>query len=815
MPSTFANAFPDKPKALLLRHWDGSPPACWAQWGKPVNDFPGVWLFPVRNEDHLMDTLEALVAQTSAEESGHTMATCGSFDVNGSIPLSVFSDCQPLPTLHTRLKHPWIMDDLTPYVQTYLQPIVDLVRGGKVFGYEALCRAHLPNGKALSGFEAFMLARRAHREEALDLACVKSALSSKARLLDKDCPIFVNIMPHHLLQRGFINNCRDWFKASGLAPQEIVVELVESERVNPEALVDVCDGLRAMGFRIALDDVGAGYNGLTILATLHPDFVKLDRNLVHGIQGSRVRLVLLEALISMSQRLGCATIAEGLERIEDVILCQDMGIHYAQGYYFSHPAPEPGATRPLPPRKAVCSPSLKGMIRLADFVDPAPTLPVRATVAEAQALFRKYPDLPSVVVLDERSPVGFITRSILNSRNDAGITNYCRPVTRLLNDRLSKCVLARRIFHEPGGKQPWIVVDDDNSYLGAIEPWVIISRLLSNGDHEELHPLSLLPTGPVLRSTLDLHLQARKDIVLIYIDLDHFKTFNDRYGFIRGDAMIKLLAEIIRQERAAWPDSYMGHIGGDDFIVLLPQNAPDLFMRLKNMVESFHRLSTHLYDARDVRNGFYVTEGGELYPVAAVSVIVVNGSQGSLSDSLKVSERAAQLKKLAKVQNGSAIVVEGSPPALLPINFHTNDECWQRHVVETLKKISHCVRDRNHHDLDEVFKTHPFFELIYELDGAGVQRYPNWVNPLMRGRIKGGGVGIDRSSKPYFEEVQKSGVPYISNIYLSTASEDFCVTVSVPLRDEQRKFEGVLVADIDLPGLVGLFKKPMSDSEIS
>jgi hypothetical protein len=106
MPSTFANAFPDKPKALLLRHWEGTPPACWAKWGEPVNDFPGVWLFPVRNEDHLMDKLEALVAQTPVEESGHTMAACGSFDANGSIPLSVFSDCQPLPTLHTRLRHP-------------------------------------------------------------------------------------------------------------------------------------------------------------------------------------------------------------------------------------------------------------------------------------------------------------------------------------------------------------------------------------------------------------------------------------------------------------------------------------------------------------------------------------------------------------------------------------------------------------------------------------------------------------------------------------------------------------------------------------
>jgi len=95
------------------------------------------------------------------------------------------------------------------------------------------------------------------------------------------------------------------------------------------------------------------------------------------------------------------------------------------------------------------------------------------------------------------------------------------------------------------------------------------------------------------------------------------------------------------------------------------------------------------------------------------------------------------------------------------------------------------------------------------VDGNGIQRYPNWINPMMRGRIRGGGVGLDRTAKPYFEVVRHTLTPYVSNIYLSSASEDFCVTVSVPLLSDDGMLTGALIADISLPGLVELFKSPL------
>lgn len=797
---------------LLLCCFSRETPPNWSRWGTPLRECPVVWRFPVRDREHLLDLVKVLSLQIAPQELNKTLALCLPYTTpEESIPASYLSECHPLPVLQTRLHHPWLISDLGTHVESHLQPIVDLQRGGEVFGFEALCRARTPAGKLLSGFETLSLAKQAFCLKEVDLTCIDKALQAKATLIEEDALIFINVLPRNLIHMGSTRHpLKDSLAPLNIPAQQVVIEIVESEQVNPEALVDACDNLRSMGFRIALDDVGSGYNDLSTLATLRPDFVKLDRNLVDGIQGSRVRMVLLEALISMSQRLGCATIAEGLERAEDVLLCQDMGVNYGQGYYFAKPSPRPGKPAPLPIRKTTSSRfSFHGMIRLADYVDKVPTLPITATVGDAEFLLRERQDLSCVVILDDKRPVGYTTRSILSRRAHGSlVVSYCRPVTRILKDRMPKTTLASRFLKDRGSSQPWIVVNEDHRFLGTVEPWLVLSQILAGPDHGELHPLSLLPTGPILRSCLDLQLQAGKEVLLIYIDIDHFKAFNDRYGFIRGDAMIKLLAEIIRQMRLVWPDAFLGHIGGDDYVVMLPTVTPDLIGELTSLVESFHRLSAHLYDSRDLGCGFFEVGEGQCYPVAALSVVVVNGATGGLTNSLKASERAALLKKLAKEHRGSVIVVEGDPVRLQPVHLCDHEDSWQGYAVRILEEISMCKRDMNHHDLDDTFKVYPLFELLYELDSSGVQRYPNWVNPLMRGRIKGGGMGTDRSDQPYFQKVRGSYRPYLSSVYLSTASQDFCVTVSVPLYSRNGDFDGVLVADMNLPGLVDLCRNP-------
>ncbi len=800
------------PDALFLRLFSGEASPTWRQWGEPIDQDPRVWRFQIHSQEHLLDLVEILTFQTPPHELNKIVAFISPAKIDGeepsSIPIAALKNSLPLPVLHARLHYPWVMEDLTDRVETHLQPIVDLLRRGQVFAYEALCRLRAPDGKLLSGYEAFTLAKQAYRTKALDLASIRSALLAKANSLGSGTPIFLNVLPQNLLHLDSVcSPLREYMQPLGIAPQQVVIEVVESEQVEPEALVDSCDALRNMGFRIALDDVGSGYNGLTTLAILRPDFVKLDRKLVDGVQGSRVRMVLLEALISMAQRLGCATIAEGLERIEDVMLCQDMGVNYAQGYFFARPSSEPAIPNPLPPHKPPASFSSRGAIRLADYADQTQTVPAIATVEEVRGLFERLPEIPYVVLLDGRHPIGHLFRSDLSFAQGSRLAaSYSHPATRILKECAPKSMLSHRFISHYGWEEPWIVVNDDHEYLGTIEPTAILPHIVTGAESSEIHPLSLLPTGPVLRSTLDMHLQTGNEVILVYIDIDNFKAFNDRYGFIRGDAMIKLLAEIIRQGRSALPDSFIGHIGGDDFIVMTSQKAPNLQEALQSIMESFTRLSSYLYDSKDLRNGFFESQEGDRYPVAALSIIVVNGSRGNLPDSFRAGERAAQLKKMAKACRGSAIVIDGDPPSLVPILLESPAGSWRDYVVEILSQVSNRRRDGGSHDLDSVFRAHPYLELIYELDNCGVQRYPNWINPQMRGRIKGGGAGNNRSSKPYFQEVRQKGGPYVSNVYLSTATEDFCVTASVPLRSESAAFDGVLVADINLPGLVALLR---------
>jgi diguanylate cyclase (GGDEF)-like protein len=345
--------------------------------------------------------------------------------------------------------------------------------------------------------------------------------------------------------------------------------------------------------------------------------------------------------------------------------------------------------------------------------------------------------------------------------------------------------------------------------MGVVEPMMLVANILSRQAHgTSLHPLSQLPPGPSLRQASEMRLGRRHGSVnLVYIDLDHFKSFNDRYGFIRGDAMIRTLAEILRHVFVGRPDRLLGHIGGDDFILLLDREEPTLLEQIQRAIGQFHALASHLYDPADVARGYFTTDDGARHPIASISVACVNGSSGPLRDSVAAAERAAYLKKVGKAQWGSVVVIEGTPPTMHAHAEMPDLHGWESHALRTLEHLLTQPRSRDPHAMDHVFKAYPFFEMLFELDAEGRQRYPNWINPNMYGRIRAGGAGTDRSGQPYFTAPHGSCKPYVSAIYLSTASEDFCLTISVPITDDQGGFVGVLVGDLNLASMASLLDR--------
>jgi len=773
------------------------------------NPEKSVFIFDFSDEKSLIHTLSQL-SENLPEQLLDVSYVMIAEDARPSDPSVTMAGVMPFNTFYARRMHSWLLDDLSSnqqnsQVQIYFQPIVDFTQNGKIFGYEALCRVEDPSGQLLNGEESFKLAGKLKCSEELDIRCQQLALIGKAQSIEPGTPVFINVLPQTIMKKRWLALMLETLNKYGIEQREVVIEIVESEKVSPELLAQCCDEIRTHGLRIALDDMGSGFNGLRTLAAVRADFIKIDRTIVHEAQGSRVRTVLLEAIISMAQRLGCTVVAEGLERVEDINFCLDLGLAYAQGYYFAKPESKPvRSVTELPKRDESHRSHIPDEFRIGEFVMRGLTMEVNTSVDEARAIFQENLDTEIAVVLDNLRPIGLLRRGKVFTQRSNSLGAYCDALPKMINSRTPSSLLARGLYLERGDAEPWVMVGDDGIYIGILQPLEIMAQLISRKmSTGSLHPLSQLTTGPTLRQSLDVSIRNNPSTVLVYIDLDHFKAYNDRYGFIRGDAMIRLLSEIVRQEFLGAAGTLVGHIGGDDFVLILDHINTSLEAKLLDVIYHFQDLASHLYDASDLERGYFTTEDGSEHPVASISIAVVNGSQGDLSNSVAAAERAAYLKKIGKSNIGSIIVVEDDSPRLV-VPQHEVHSDWQARALEALQSLLNYRRSEDSHCMDSCFADYPFFEVVFELNSNGMQRYPNWINPNMYGKIKAGGAGVDRSQQAYYSSAYETMSPYVSSIYLSTATEDFCLTVSLPILNQLGGLESILVADISIAAMAML-----------
>lgn len=772
---------------------------------------PSLWRFHVETTDQFNALLERLVFLSDPQTLNDTLALTLEAE-SRLLVLDALTNAMPFNTLYARHRYPWMLEHIADRIEIHFQPIVDMQGGGHIFAFEALCRVRNPAGSLLNGVEVFRLTSQLNRQDEVDLLCQRMALRRKAAEIPPGMPVFLNVMPTTILHESWVTQFIASLHELEIDPRDVIIEVVESERVDAALLATRCETLRRAGLRIALDDMGSGFNGLTILSMVRAEFIKIDRPLVHEAQGSRVRAVMLESLVSMAARLGAKVVAEGLERAEDVGFCQSMGIGLGQGFFFFQPEYGLQLTPfAMPELDDAWSARPQEIFRLSDLVEPGGSIELHAGLQQAKVLFEDSPGLSWLVVLDQGRPVGLLSRGHALAHNAWRIGLACQPLRRVLTTTINVVTLARSLYVSSDGTEPWVIIGSDGYYLGIVQPMALVTRILSHHDYgSNLHPLSQLPTGPGLRQSIDSRLDGTRNMHLVYIDLDHFKSFNDRYGFIRGDAMIRTLAEILRHLFIGNTNHLLGHIGGDDFI-LIADDENDRSDELKTLLESaivqFHALARHLYDAEDISRGFFVTEDGQRHPVASVSVAVVNGRTGRPANSIEAAERAAALKKVGKSEWGSVIVIEDIQTQVCPISVFDDIDTWRDNAFSALDTLAQHTRGCDPHCLDDAFKAFPFFEVVFELDAYGIQRHPNWINPAMYGRIRAGGVGADRGGQKYFSAVSTSGQRYVSTIYLSSASEDFCLTLAAPLFDSQGTADGVLVADLNLSAMAALVDK--------
>jgi diguanylate cyclase (GGDEF)-like protein len=267
-------------------------------------------------------TLEVVAAMLAAAWSSDVQPAVGRFDA------------QPSGTPDVELR--CIIDSLLSggRIVSALQPIVRLVND-TVIGYEALAR-YPPLPRVRTPDELFASAASLNMQSAVDLACVSAALHTASNIGEAD--LFVNVLIGTLVDQRGVAALDKAVRDARVDPASIVLEFSEREPVPDLALLQrIAAELRARGFRIAVDDAGAGHASMRVIAELRPEFIKVDRSLIQAVDADRARRALVVALLSFSGHIGARVIAEGIETVRERETLQSLGVQFGQGWLLGRP----------------------------------------------------------------------------------------------------------------------------------------------------------------------------------------------------------------------------------------------------------------------------------------------------------------------------------------------------------------------------------------------------------------------------------------------------------------------------------------------
>lgn len=230
-------------------------------------------------------------------------------------------------------------DRLSPPFGIAFQPVASL-RTRRLTAQEALVRGvgGRPAGTVLGRVEPAA-------RPTFELAVVRYAIG-RAVALGIAVDLHVNLSPHVLTRAAggaaeAVERLLRLAEAEKFPPQRLVLEMTDGERIDdPPRLRRLADAARTVGLRLALDDFGAGYNGLALLAEVEPDILKIDMALTRGIDRDRVRRSILCGILRMVEGTPMRVIAEGVETVAELAALADLGVEEVQGFLIGAPAYE-------------------------------------------------------------------------------------------------------------------------------------------------------------------------------------------------------------------------------------------------------------------------------------------------------------------------------------------------------------------------------------------------------------------------------------------------------------------------------------------
>jgi diguanylate cyclase (GGDEF)-like protein len=576
-------------------------------------------------------------------------------------------------------------------LKVHFQPIADL-RDGSVHAHEALVRGPVDSRLAMPD-ALFAVAHHEGCGFELEVESVKQALRawSGSRRTGR---LFLNFSADSLVRMLRERSIKDVLQIAseqGVAPSMLVIELTEHEQVRDfDALLATCTTLRRHGVTIALDDFGDGRSSLRLWSELKPDIVKIDKYFLKDLARHGDKLQTLRALLQIAETFGSRLVAEGLEGAEELRLARDLGITFGQGWALGRPLPQP-VEQLLPLAQSVLAspdiavfPELKRAsnsgFTASRLLITAPSIPPTATHDAVYEMLREPDALHALAVVEDDKPIALVNRSQF-------IANYARPYFKELYGN-KPCTLFASLspltieLHTGIEELTNVLTSGDQRYL--TEGFVITEggRYKGLGTGQQLvravtearieaarhaNPLTFLPGNIPITDHIERLLASGRDFVAGYADLNHFKPYNDQYGYWRGDEMIRLVAGVLGAQCDPRCD-FVGHVGGDDFVILF--QSTDWQERCHRIVAIFNEKAKELFDAEALAAGGIHAEDrhGDMrfHPCTTLCIGAVPVQPGRFDHAEDVASAAASAKRQAKRDNLSVVVRD---PWVQPTTF--------------------------------------------------------------------------------------------------------------------------------------------------
>ncbi|MGF6331760.1 diguanylate cyclase (GGDEF)-like protein [Pseudomonas sp. BS3782 TE3695] len=560
-------------------------------------------------------------------------------------------------------------------LHSLFQPIISLSER-RIIGYEALSRG--PSNSPLhSPVALFAVARQAGRLSELEIACRQSACR---RFNEQQLPgkLFLNVSPESLLEAAHQpGRTLQLLQDFGIPPSQVVIELTEQTPTDDfQLLQNALHHYRAMGFSIALDDLGAGYSSLRLWSELRPDYVKIDRHFIDGIHQDALKREFVGSILQIAKASRAKVIAEGIELPEELAVLTEMGVDLVQGYLLCRPQEQPprDARTLMPKPNSVAAILSEDVSDLSALLNDQPAMASDTPTATVLEAFRRQANLSSLAVLDKQGqPCGIVHR---HSLSDALLKPFAtdlfarKPISRLMSDdflavelsqslqQVSRLITSRarqRIEED-------FIITFNGSYLGlgrVIDVLKLITELKIQ-QARYANPLTLLPGNVPIQQCLTRLLQQERESVICYVDIDSFKPFNDIYGYGRGDEVLLCLAQCLN-DRVDPSRDFVGHIGGDDFLLVL--GPEDWRKRLNQLLDDFHSQCRRFYRSEHLEAGCFIAPNRQgirqEFALLSLSIGVVHLHPQVCAqlDASQLAEMASQAKHHAKNVQGYSVHV--------------------------------------------------------------------------------------------------------------------------------------------------------------